>query len=89
MRLYSKRSKVGGQEKREDRKTGKNRSEEKVVGVTSASLFAAKEREAVSQGGIMGIDAEEEPGSRYRQRLEGQARPQVYFRYTKLKQEQH
>ena len=33
----------------------KSKSEEKVVGFSSASLFAARKRESVSQGGIMEI----------------------------------
>ena len=36
-----------------DRKTRKSRSEEKVVGFSSVSLFPAKKREAVTQGGTM------------------------------------
>ena len=32
-------------------------------------------------------DAEENPGSRYRQRLGGQARPRVHSRYIHVKQE--
>ena len=41
---------AGGQEMRKDRKTRKSR-EEKMVGFSSASLFPARKREAVSQGG--------------------------------------
>ena len=44
---------LGVQEKRKDRKTQKSRSEEKVVGFSSASLFPARKREAVAQGGSM------------------------------------
>ena len=44
---------LGVQEKR---KTWKIRSEEKVVGFSSASLFPARKWEAVSQGGTMAID---------------------------------
>ena len=40
----------GGQEKRKDRKS---RSEGKVVGFSSASLFHARKWEAVIQGGTM------------------------------------
>ena len=38
-----------GQEKRKDRKTQKSRSEGKVVGFSSASLFPARKWEAVIQ----------------------------------------
>ena len=44
----------GGQEKWKDRKTRKCRSEEKVVGFSTASIFPARKREAVTQGGIIG-----------------------------------
>ena len=35
------------------------------------------------------LDAEEKPGSRYRQSLGGQARPQAPSRYVHVKQEEH
>ena len=41
---------AGGQGKRKDGKTQKNRSEEEVVGCSSASLFPARKREPVIQG---------------------------------------
>ena len=41
---------LGGQEKRKDRKTWKSRSEEKVMGFTSASLFPARKWEGVTKG---------------------------------------
>ena len=47
---------VGVQEKRKDRKTRKSTSEEKGVGFSSASLFPARKREAVTQGRTRGID---------------------------------
>ena len=34
-------------------------------------------------------DAEESPGSRYRQRLGAQAKPRAYSRYIHVKQEEH
>ena len=40
-------------------KTGKNEKvevKEKLLGVTSVSLFPARKREAVTQSGAMGID---------------------------------
>ena len=40
---------LGGQEKRKDRK----RSEEKVFGFSSASLFPTRKQEAVTQGGTI------------------------------------
>ena len=43
----------GGQEKRKDRKTRKSRSEEKMVGFISASLFPTRKWEAVTQGGTI------------------------------------
>ena len=45
-----------GKEKRKDGRTWKSTSEEKVVGFSSASLFPARRREAVTQDGIRGID---------------------------------
>ena len=45
-----------GQEKRKGRKTWKSRSEEKVVGFSSAALFPARKWESVTHGGTMGID---------------------------------
>ena len=45
-----------GQKKRKDWKTGKNRSEKKVVGYSSASLFLARKWETVTQGGTGGKD---------------------------------
>ena len=45
---------MGGQEKRNDRKTKRCRSEEKVDGFSSASLFPARKREVVTQGGNNG-----------------------------------
>ena len=47
---------LGGQEKKKDRKTRKGRSEEKVVGFSSASLFPTRKWESVTQGGTRGID---------------------------------
>ena len=47
---------LGGQEKRKDKKTWKSRNEEKVVGFSLVSLFPAKKREVVTQGGTRGID---------------------------------
>ena len=44
------------QEKRKGRKNTESRGEEKVVGFSSASLFPAKKREAVIQGGTNRID---------------------------------
>ena len=79
---------LGGQEKRKDRKIWKSRSEEKVVGFSSASLFPRRKWEAVTQGGTRGDrppDAEENPGSRYCQRLEGQTIPRAYSRYIYVK----
>ena len=65
---------LGSQEKRKDRKTQKSKSEEKVVGFSSASLFPAKNREAVTPGGTgddRSPNAEENPGSWFHQRLGG------------------
>ena len=44
---------LGGQEKRKNKKTRKSRSEEKVEGFGSASLFLVRKREVVTQGGTM------------------------------------
>ena len=74
---------------RGDRKTQKNRSEEKGVSFSSASLFFTRKREAVTrlEHGLRSLDAEDDPGSRYRQRLGGQARPLALSRYINVKQE--
>ena len=45
-----------GAQKRKDRKTKKSRSEEKVVGFSSAFLFPARKWEAVTQSGTRGRD---------------------------------
>ena len=47
---------LGGLEKRKDRKKLKSRSEEKVVGFSSASLFSTRKREVVTLGGTRGIN---------------------------------
>ena len=50
-RQYSKGTiSLGSQEKRKDRKS---RSEEKVVGFSSASLYPARKLETVTQGGTI------------------------------------
>ena len=54
--VYKAGSTQGVQEKRKDRKSRKSRSEEKVVSFSSASLFPARNREAVTQGGSRRID---------------------------------
>ena len=46
---------AGVPEKRKDR-TWKNRSEEKMEGFSSASLFPARKQEAVTHGGTRNID---------------------------------
>ena len=43
-------------EKRKDRETRKSRNEEKVVSFSSASLFPARKRGAVTQGGTRVMD---------------------------------
>ena len=45
-----------GSRERKDTKEWRSRSEEKVVGFSSASLFYAGKREAVTQGGTREID---------------------------------
>ena len=75
---------------KKDSNTWKSRSEEKVVGFTSASLFLARKREAVTQGGTRGIDYPtrmKTQGTRYRQMLGGEARPRMQSRYIHVKQE--
>ena len=47
---------LGCREKRKYRKARKSRSEEKVVGFSSVSLYPARKREAVTQGGTREID---------------------------------
>ena len=42
--------------KRKDRKIQKSRSEEKVLGFISASIFPSRKRESVTQSGTRGID---------------------------------
>ena len=41
---------------RKDEKTRKSRSEKKVAGFSSPSIFPAREPETVTQGGSTGID---------------------------------
>ena len=77
----------GGGRKRKDKKTWKSRSEEKVVGLNSASLFPARKRKAIAQGGTIKQqdrppDGEENPG-----RLGEQAKMRAHFRYIHVKQE--
>ena len=43
----------GSQERREDRKTRKSRSEAKVEAFCSTFLFPVRKQEAVTQGGTM------------------------------------
>ena len=45
-----------GVQKRKDRKTRKSINEEKMVSFSSAFLFPARKREAVTQVGTRGID---------------------------------
>ena len=76
-----------GQEKRKDRQSRK--SEEKVMFYLSLPI-PRKETGDSHQWWNQGVrppDAEENPGSRYRQRLEGQARPRLHSRYIHVKQE--
>ena len=59
----------------------------RMVGFTSAPLFPARKREAVTPDGTRGnrpLDAGENPGSPYRQR---QTRPRSHSRYIHVKQE--
>ena len=44
-----------GQEQRKDKKIWKSKSEERVVGLSSASLFPTRKRDADTQGVAMGI----------------------------------
>ena len=46
---------MGGQKKRKDKKTRKSRSEEKMVGFISTSLFLTRKREAVTKDGTRRI----------------------------------
>ena len=46
---------LDSQEKRKDKKTWKSRSEKKVVGFSSTSLFLARKWKAVTQGRTKGI----------------------------------
>ena len=67
-RCHSKVLYRGSQEKRKDKKTWKIWSEQKGVGFSSVSLFPGKK--PFNQGDRP-PDAEENPGSWYRQRLGG------------------
>ena len=63
---------LGGKGKRKDRETWKSKSEEKVVGFSSGSLFTARKCEAVTQGENKGDRPsieEDNLGSWYHQRL--------------------
>ena len=79
-------------EKRKGRKTQKSRNQEKVVGFSSASLFPTRKWESPVVKPFnredRPPDAEENPGSRYHQRLGGQERAWTYSRYIHVKQEQ-
>ena len=55
-RQHSKGQELKGQEKRKDRKVWYSRSEEKVLDFSSVSLFPARKRKTVTQGGTRGID---------------------------------
>ena len=59
---------LGCLEKRKDRKARKSRSERKVVGFSSASLFLIRKWEAVPrmEPEDRSADAEDNPGSWYR-----------------------
>ena len=75
-------------------KTRKIRNEEKVVGWSSAFPFPARKQETVIQGETMEPgdrppDAEETPGSRFRQRLGGKAKQRAHSRCIHVKQEKH
>ena len=75
----------GGKEKREDRKTRKSRSKEKIVGFSPSSLLPGRKLEAVTHGGNYRdrpTDLEDNPGSRCRK-----ARPRAHSRYIHVKQE--
>ena len=75
---------------RKDRKTRKSWSEEIMVGFSSAFLFPERKLEAITQGVNIEIyypDVEENPGSWYRQRLRGKARPWMHSRYIHEKEE--
>ena len=52
--LYLHRGKIN--KRRKDRKTQKSRSEEKVVGFSSISLFCTRKWESVTQGETMGTN---------------------------------
>ena len=88
-RQHSKLS-LGGQEKRKERKLRKSRSEEKMVGYSSASPQENGRQsprvEPFNQGDRP-PDAEENPGSPYNQRLGGQTRPGTRSKYINVKQE--
>ena len=74
--------------KRKDRKIRKSRSEEKVVGFTSTSLFPARKWEAVTQGETRDVDHPIRRRTQgYCQRLGGQARQPAHSRYFHIKQE--
>ena len=83
---------LGGREKSKDRKTRKSRSKERAMDFSSDSLFPRRKQDAFTQGGTIEPgdrtpEAEENPGSRYWQRLGRQVRPRVHSRYINVKQE--
>ena len=88
-RQHSKVPNIAEGQKRKDWKTRKSRHGEKVVGFSLASLLPARKREADTQGGTKDRppDAEENPGSRYHQKLGGQETAggfQIHSRKTKI-----
>ena len=82
----------GGQEKRKDRKTGKSRKEEKVMGFTLSLPIPRMEIGGSHPGWNQGLrvpDVKEKQGSRYRRKVggHGRSRARVYSRYIHVTQE--
>ena len=67
-----------------------SKSEEKLVGFNSASLFPERKWEAASQGRNhrdRPTEAEDNPRNPYRQRVGGQVTPRGHSKYIHVKQE--
>ena len=69
----------------EERQKNMEKSEDKVVGFSPASLFPTKKWEAVTQD--KPLDAEKNPESPYHQRLGGQTKLWSPSRYIHVKRE--
>ena len=78
----------GRQKKRKDEKILKKRAE-KVMGFSSASIFPERKLEKGGNYDDKPPDAENNPGSRYCQRLRRKGKPRSHSRHIHVKQRGH